>query len=158
MNLEKIKPEQAEELAELCRTIYQQVYPYLWHDGGQWYMETRYNAAKLLSEIIDPGVAYYFIEDNKKRLGHLKINLSPEIDTTQNQSYGDSETRMYNKLIGNGLELERIYLLAETAGKGIGRQVMDTVFEIGNQYKQMKTYPRQLSRGANNLSSLWMNF
>lgn len=129
MNLEKIRPDQAEELADLCCRIYQEVYPYLWYDDGQWYMKTRYNVAKLLSEISSPQVAYYFIRNQGRLIGHLKLNLNPEIDTTQNQAYGDSTTTMYKPLKGKGLELERIYLLAETSGQGIGHQVMNIVFE-----------------------------
>jgi diamine N-acetyltransferase len=132
MNLEKIRPDQAQELSDLCRTIYQEVYPYLWYDNGFWYMETRYNAHKLLAEITDPDVAYYFIKIQNKAVGHLKLNLNPEADTTQNQAYGDSSTAMYKPLTGKGLELERIYLLAETAGKGVGLQVMKKVFEIAH--------------------------
>jgi diamine N-acetyltransferase len=140
MQLTEIKPEEAEELSVLCRTIYQQSYPYLWDDGGQWYMQTRYNAAKLLSEITDPNVAYFFVMEDDKKVGYLKINQNSDIAIANVQSYGDTTTKMYEadfELI-NGLEVERLYFLDDYTGKGLGQQAMDYVFDFAQ--KQHKNY------------------
>jgi diamine N-acetyltransferase len=136
MTLQKIAPHEVEKLADLCRQIYVQVYPYLWFDDGSWYMETRYNATQLLTEIMAENTYYAFILDNDRAVGHLKLNLNDDSTSAQNNSYGDSQTDMYHPLTGNGLELERIYLLEETAGKGLGRKVLDEVFAMARSYQK----------------------
>ena len=143
MILEKIKPQQAEELADLCQKIYQQVYPYLWDDAGKWYMQTRYNTEQLTTEITHPNVAYYFINDNsQKPVGHLKLILESNVTVGNSSSYGESKTKMYLGDLpdifntGKGLELERIYFLSEATGQGFGKATMDLVFEMARQMQK----------------------
>ena len=131
-----ILPQQAEELSELCQQIYREVYPYLWHDGGEWYMKTRYNMLQLKTEIEHPNVAYYFVKNTDNQpIGHLKLNLDSNAIAGNTESYGDSSTKLYDPKIAqemaalNGLELERIYFLSNATGKGMGQETLDFVLK-----------------------------
>jgi diamine N-acetyltransferase len=145
MNIVKIEPEQAEDLADLCQRIYKESYTYLWDDAGEWYQQTRYNSAKLLSEIEQPNVAYFFVsKSHALPIGYLKLNLHSDVVAANVKSYGDSLTKMYDESLpvamaeGGGLEVERIYFLKQVTGQGLGVKTMDFAFEWARQ--QQKNY------------------
>ncbi len=139
MKIEKIKPQQVETLADLCRQIYQESYPYLWDDAGKWYMETRYNVPKLLAEIENPNAIYSFVYQDNNLAGHLKLNLDSDAIVANTSTYGNSSTLIYDQKTAEeieskaGLEVERIYFLNEHTGKGLGQRTLDWVFDLAQK-------------------------
>jgi diamine N-acetyltransferase len=110
--LEKICAEEAAELSVVCREIYRQYYLYLWYDTGEWYQQMRYNPTVLAEELSNPQSEFYWIMQRGQKAGYLKIN-------------GDAQPRECNIPSGSrGLEIERIYLYREFAGRGLGQQTM----------------------------------
>ncbi|TAH21001.1 MAG: GNAT family N-acetyltransferase [Cytophagales bacterium] len=104
----------AEQLSALCLRIYPQFFLYLWHEQGEWYQREKYNAAQLRREIENPNSKFYFIFLEGEPVGYLKINLNAALPDYPHP---------------NGLEVERIYLLKEVQGKGLGKALMDFAVE-----------------------------
>jgi ribosomal protein S18 acetylase RimI-like enzyme len=71
----------------------------------QQYISENLSLAKLSAELNNPGSEFYFIRSASQVLGYLKLN------------YGDAQTEKHND---NSLEIERIYVLNECHGKGVG--------------------------------------
>ncbi|HEV7349391.1 GNAT family N-acetyltransferase [Telluribacter sp.] len=118
VRLEKISVQEADALSALCLRLYPQFYLYLWYDAGEWYQRTRYNPEQLRTELSDPASEFYWIYQSEEGLpvGYLKINLK-------------ARPAESTELTDNGLELERIYLLKEATGTGLGAQVLAWVAE-----------------------------
>jgi len=64
-------------------------------------------------------MALYFITQNKKIYGFLKLQINAALD---------------NHTAKDALELARIYLLKKAIGKGIGKAVMETVDKIARSH------------------------
>jgi ribosomal protein S18 acetylase RimI-like enzyme len=125
LQISPIDISQADELSALARTIYKEYYLHLWHPGGaEWYMdEHAYHPEKLKAELADPNNLHFIVRENKKSLGYLKLRINATLK-------GSEEN--------NSLEIERIYLHREAAGKGIGKQLMLLGEQISRQHsKQM---------------------
>jgi ribosomal protein S18 acetylase RimI-like enzyme len=111
-----IGADDADALSALCRAIYPQSFTYLWDDAGAWYTEATYNADTLRAEIADANARFYFLEVDGRRVGYLKLKLERDLD-------GEP----------GGLEIERIYLLREYAGQGLGARMMAFALDIARQ-------------------------
>jgi ribosomal protein S18 acetylase RimI-like enzyme len=98
-------------LTNLARKIYREHYLHLWLPGGaEWYMEQyAYAPDKIEMEVASPNIEYYIITENDKAAGYLKLNLTALLP-------GNEE--------GDALEVERIYLHAQSKGKGLGKKTM----------------------------------
>jgi diamine N-acetyltransferase len=108
-------------LTQLATSIYKEHYLHLWHPGGaDWYMnEYAYAAHKIEQELTDPLVEYFIAADNDQPLGYMKLNTIAILD-------GNT----------NALEVERIYLYKNAAGKGIGRQLMELALLRAKELKK----------------------
>jgi diamine N-acetyltransferase len=121
--IQELQPTDAKALSALCLRIYPQFFLYLWHDEGEWYQREKYNANQLRSEIENPNSKYYFILFENVPVGYLKINLTMTLPAYPS---------------ANGMEVERIYLLKEVQGKGLGKQLMN--FAIAEAERLQKSY------------------
>lgn len=108
--IQALENKDAEALSDLCLRIYPQFFLYIWHDAGVWYQQTRYNATQLRQEIESPHSQFYFVMEEDKPVGYLKLNTN---------------TFLKDYPSHNGLEVERIYLLKETQGKGLGKLLIN---------------------------------
>lgn len=97
----------AETLSELAKTIYVQYYLHLWEPGGaDWYMhEFAYNTEVIKSELADKNNLHYFVYEKEQPIGFLKLKIN-------------------TPFAGNPLEIERIYLLQQFKGIGIGKYLI----------------------------------
>ncbi len=123
MDIQELQPTDAEALSALCLRIYPQFFLYLWHERGEWYQREKYNANQLRSEIENPNSKYYFILFENVPVGYLKINLNMALPAYPS---------------ANGMEVERIYLLKEMQGKGLGKRLMD--FAVAQAKSLQKSY------------------
>lgn len=115
MKLKSVTPEDIETLIEVARNTYRAHYQYLWKDKGEHYIKTSYHEAAFRKELQDKNVGLYLITKETSTYGYLKLNFdAPLNDYTAQEA----------------LELERIYLLKEATGKGIGKAVMNAVATI----------------------------
>jgi len=105
-------------LLDVSIRSYKEHYIYLWHDGGESYIRANFNYKKLENEMSDSNSVFFLVKSVQKTVGLLKLNLDKEIrDYTAEES----------------LELERIYLIKEASGKGMGRKAVDFVTEFARQ-------------------------
>jgi diamine N-acetyltransferase len=98
-----------------------QYYLYLWYDAGEWYQQMRYDPDALAEELSDPRSEFYWIRQEGKKAGYIKINLAAQVKEFDSPSGRP------------GLEIERIYLYREFAGKGLGKKTMMWVEALARQ-------------------------
>jgi len=83
-------------------------------DDFNHYLATAFSSEVILKELEDPNSSYYFVFKNTIKVGYFKVNQA----TSQTDIKDDS-----------GLELERIYVLKEFQGKGIGGWILNWVIK-----------------------------
>jgi diamine N-acetyltransferase len=82
-------------------------YRYLWLDNGINYIKTNFNTDKISEEISDPNSHFFLISDGQQPVGLIKLNLG-------------CKTSNFSEDLA--LELERIYLIKDSSGKGLGKK------------------------------------
>ncbi|WP_018478930.1 GNAT family N-acetyltransferase [Pontibacter roseus] len=99
-----------QQLQSIAIRSYDDHYTYLWHDAGAWYKERCFSEEALRSELEDPNAAFFLISYQDVTVGFLKLNIDKALD-----GYTAQEC----------LELERLYLVHEAAGIGIGKWAVE---------------------------------
>lgn len=124
-------------LQRIALQAYQDHYLYLWLDGGAWYIQRSFSETILRQELEDAQVAFYLVYNDEEPVGFLKLNLHRELEGEYSAA--------------DALELERIYLLASAAGKGIGRQVLAFTQTIARKYNKRVVWLKAMdsSRSVN---------
>ena len=113
MELKKAFIEDIIELKKICIDAYSLNFHNHWNDGGlEWYLDNEYNDKRLALDLSDENTEYYFIEHKEKQVGFIKtkINLSSDF-------------------IANSVELEKIYVLPECKGMGIGKLALNDIIQ-----------------------------
>lgn len=87
-------------------------------ENMQYYLDTSFADEKLMQEINAADSEFYFAQHYNKPIGYLKINL------------GQSQTEV---LEGNGLEIERIYVIKEFHGKKIGQLLFNKALQLATE-------------------------
>lgn len=110
MEIIKCTLENLDELKEVCReTFYETFASQNSESDMKKFLDEAYSTEKLRSELMDSDSATYIARDNGKTLGFLKLNI------------GKAQTE---KILENALEIQRIYILKEAKGRGIGSAFM----------------------------------
>ena len=116
-----LAPGDAELLSRLAIAIYKQYYRHLWHDRGAWYIDYSYNIPKLKQEISDLNNFHYIAYSGQDPVGYLKIRLWEKWKGLERK---------------NCLEVERIYILQDSAGFGLGKKLMNIALEVAKYHNQ----------------------
>ena len=87
-------------------------------DNMQIYLTEGFTTEKLTSELTNQNSEFYFAEAKKEIIGYLKIN------------FGAAQTELKDT---KTLEIERIYVLKEFHGKGVGQLLYDKAIKIAKQ-------------------------
>jgi hypothetical protein len=82
------------------------------------YLEGSLSEEKLLEEVRESKSEFYFAEVNHKTIGYLKVN------------FGAAQTELQE---GNGMELERIYVIREFQGKKMGQELLNKALELAKK-------------------------
>lgn len=82
------------------------------------YLDFAFNKDKLTSELLNPQSSFYFVFLRKKVVGYFKLN----IDNAQT----DMKTM-------DCIELERIYVVEELQGKGIGARILKKIKHLAHK-------------------------
>lgn len=96
-------------LAKVAVQSYLEEYPYLWHDGGQWYIDRCFKEPVLNNDVLQPNHAWFLVKENNLAVGYLKLNITNPLAGFENYDC---------------LELERIYLVNAVKGKGFGKSAL----------------------------------
>ncbi|MCW3111083.1 MAG: family N-acetyltransferase [Segetibacter sp.] len=116
--IKKLQAEDANFLSEVALKTYADHYLDLWYDDGKWYLENFFSVERLMEEIKDENAEFYMAFFKDSPVGFLKLNINAPLDGFESK---------------NALELERIYLNKEAAGKGIGRQLVELTLKIAKE-------------------------
>ncbi len=82
------------------------------------YLEEGFSVTKLTSELSNNDAQFYFATFEDNTIGYLKIN------------FGQAQTELQDD---KALEIERIYVLKEFHGKGVGQLLYDKAIQIAKQ-------------------------
>jgi ribosomal protein S18 acetylase RimI-like enzyme len=109
--IKEATPEDAQELEAISRKIFYDSF----HDQNTEenilaYMDHAYHPDKLMEELHDPNVEYYFLCDHDRKIGYLKLN------------YADSQSDIGDP---DSLEIERIYVDQAYQCKGLGAVLLE---------------------------------
>ena len=119
MDVRKVGLSDLQELRDIGIGSYVPHYTHMWKPGGlEWYLNRCFGDDFLEKELVNENVEYYIISAAEQNIGILKLVLQEPLP--------DSE-------IVNALYLEKIYFIKEWTGKGVGRELMNFVFERAKQ-------------------------
>ena len=82
------------------------------------YLENAFNEEKLTLELLDKNSEFHFVEDHDEVLAYLKVNI--------NQSQTE-------KVLGEALEIERIYVHKEFQGRKIGQLLLSKAINLAKK-------------------------
>lgn len=118
VDIRRIEAQDASFLSEVALRAYADHYLDLWYDRGSWYMEKYFSPEKLTRELRDSNSQFYIAYFNHSPVGFLKLNIDASREGLKAK---------------DAMELERIYLNKEVAGKGIGRKLVELTFDIARK-------------------------
>ncbi len=87
------------------------------------YLNDAFNLEKLEKELLNNNSAFYFLYKDERLAGYLKVNDFPSQTDINDES---------------SLEIERIYILSDFQGQGLGKCLMEKAIDIAN--KKNKSY------------------
>ena len=115
MQLEKATTDNIAELQEICIAAYAQNFAHHWEENGlEVYLADQFSTERLAADVNNPNFAYYFIKTSAKPIGFIKIKWTAELATFETE-----ET----------VELEKIYVLPEMKGQGIGKKALTAIIQ-----------------------------
>ncbi len=113
MELKKALLENINKLKKICIDAYSLSFHNHWNDGGlEWYLDTEFSDKRLALDLTDKKTEYYFIEHQEKHVGFIKIKINSS-----------------SSFIPNSVELEKIYVLPECKGMGIGKLALNDIIQ-----------------------------
>src|SRR5215471_4248906 len=118
IEIKKIGVENAAPLSNVAVRAYSDHYLHLWYDKGEWYIDKSFSVKNLAGELKVDNAWFFIIYYRNEEVGFLKLNIYAPFEKEENK---------------NALELERIYLTKAASGKGIGKFVLDVVFQIAKE-------------------------
>lgn len=120
-------PENIDTVVRIGRCSYKQHYLHIWKDKGGFYMEKNFSRKAVENDLQNPDFGYFLVCFEKQPIGILKIV---------------KDHTLVGYRAAEALEIEKIYIVREAAGKGVGDGVMDFV----------KDYARKLGKKV-----IWLN-
>lgn len=95
---------------------YQEHYLYLWtaYEFANWYMQRSFSEESLHQQMQDKNTIFYLVVVNGKNAGLVKLNKNKDMNGAENKCC---------------IELERLYLLKETTGTGVGKKAVQQIIQ-----------------------------
>ena len=99
-------------LKEICTNAYAKNFYHHWNENGlEWYLEREFGNEKLKADLANRNVAYYFIVYDENQVGFVKIRYNTAFNGIENKA----------------VELEKIYVLPEFKGNGLGKAALGEI-------------------------------
>lgn len=115
----EVKIQDIEELQRIGRqTFYETFAAGNTEENMQKYLDEGFSTDKLITELSDTNVEFYFAMLDNNVIGYLKLNR------------GQSQTELQDK---NSLEIERIYVLQQFHGKKVGQVLYDKALQVARE-------------------------
>lgn len=116
--IKQLSVDDAVELQPVALKAYKDHYLHLWYDKGKWYIEKSFSLTALQSELRQINSLFYLVYYNQQPVGFLKLNIDAPLIINE------------ITLEENALELQRIYLVQEVTGKGIGKVLISFIENV----------------------------
>ncbi|MEP2279555.1 GNAT family N-acetyltransferase [Maribacter sp.] len=128
-----LKPELYNKYIEIGTNAYNQHYTHLWPNGDtSTYIKNSFTKKVLLDEEKDQNTLLYLIKIDSAYVGLLKITLHKQV-----QEYSKTDA----------LYLDKIYILNEFSGKGIGTKSLRFVKKIANEHSKKVIFLESMQKG-----------
>jgi ribosomal protein S18 acetylase RimI-like enzyme len=119
IEIRKVTTNDLEELQKIARlTFYETFASGNTEENMNKYLDEAFSFTKLTTELSDNNAEFYFATIDNKVIGYLKLN------------FGQSQTELQDN---KAVEIERIYVLKEYHGKGVGQLLYDQAIKIARQ-------------------------
>ncbi|GIV43821.1 MAG: N-acetyltransferase [Bacteroidia bacterium] len=119
IEIRKVTTNDLEELQKIGRlTFYETFASGNTEENMNKYLDEAFSFTKLTTELSDNNAEFYFATLDNKVIGYLKLN------------FGQSQTELQDN---KAVEIERIYVLKEYHGKGVGQLLLDKAIKIARQ-------------------------
>lgn len=129
----KLKPELYNTYIEIGTKAYDQHYKHLWPNGDTiTYIKNSFSKEVLLNEENDADTVLYLIKINSAYVGILKITLHKQV-----QEYSKADA----------LYLDKIYILNEFSGKGIGSKSLKFVEQVAVDHSKRAIFLESMQKG-----------
>ncbi len=118
----KVFPEDVHKLLKIGRQTFYDAFgpPHNTEENIQCYLNEKFTLKQITRELEHPDSEYFFAKLNQEIVGYLKLNTK------------EAQTETVR---GNGLEIERIYIVREYQGKRIGQFLLDKSFQEAKDKK-----------------------
>ena len=114
MVLKKASLHDIPALKEICTDAYAKNFYHHWNENGlEWYLEREFGDEKLEADLANRHLAYYFIVNDEKPVGFVKIRYNAVLSGVSSEA----------------VELEKIYILPGFKGKGLGKQAFSEIIK-----------------------------
>jgi GNAT superfamily N-acetyltransferase len=114
ITIKECKENDLELLFEIAIQTYNDTYQYLWSDNGAAYLEEFYKKDDFKKELSANDIFYFLVYDAAKVIGFFKL---------KNNAISPFEEVKC-------IEIDKLYLLKECSGKGIGKAVMKFIISL----------------------------
>ncbi|GIV35544.1 MAG: N-acetyltransferase [Chitinophagales bacterium] len=119
IEIRKVTTNDLEELQKIGRlTFFEAFASGNTEENMNKYLDEAFSFTKLTTELSDNNAEFYFATLDNKVIGYLKLN------------FGQSQTELQDN---KAVEIERIYVLKEYHGKGVGQLLLDKAIKIARQ-------------------------
>jgi len=135
LSIELIGPEQAELLSQLATRAYRDHFRYLWYDQGAGFIRATYSVEVLSSELADSNSQHYLAYWQQQPVGYLKLDLDAWFEESN-----------------NALELQRIYMIKEAAGRGIGKQLVQQCLKVAQSLHKEIIWLKVMASSRDNIA------
>ena len=120
IDIVKLTEADLDELRDISiSTFYDSFILHNTEENMQLYINNFLSPEKLSEELANPCSAFYFAKINDKAIGYLKLN------------WGKAQTDLHD---GNGLEIERIYVVKELRGRNTGQLLFKKALQLAREY------------------------
>lgn len=114
--IRKLSIHDLEQLQSISRqTFYETFSAFNTEQDMNKYLDEGFALEKLMAELNDPNSSFYFAALGSKVVGYIKLNK------------GSSQTELKEN---NAMEIERIYVLNEFQGKGVGQLLYEKAMQV----------------------------
>jgi GNAT superfamily N-acetyltransferase len=133
IHFQVLKPELYNTYIEIGTKAYDQHYKHLWPNGDtSTYIKNSFTKEVLLNEERDEDTVLYLIKANSAYVGILKVTLHKQF-----QEYSKADA----------LYLDKIYILNEFSGKGIGSESLKFVEKIATDHSKKTIFLESMQKG-----------
>jgi diamine N-acetyltransferase len=119
IDIQKVTIDNIDQLQKIGRqTFYETFASQNTKENMKDYLHEGFSAAKLTAELNDINAEFYFATLDDNVIGYLKLN------------FGQSQTELQDD---KAVEIERIYVLKDFHGKGVGQLLYNKAIQIARQ-------------------------